>query len=115
MDFVRECMAWGEEAFPLTDQIARVFNPPELDEPLQCTGRFHYNDLTAVMAAFRAHLKTHPGWLWSIERCPDTDYVLVTIVYGDDSSGRAEIFNENMCHALMEACIEAQRKVARAA
>ncbi len=103
MAFCQECLGWGEVGI-----IDGYESQPYSSVVSEGRSSFYYEDLNTVMdAVYTWADDLHRSWL-TISLKPTTGWKEWKVEFYD-----ASITHYSLCHALLEACVEANRKVGR--
>ena len=108
--FCKECMATKAEARRGLDDFPQVHYEDESGDGRRRFYLFDYERLATVLDAAAAFIE-RAGLHLRLEIRGDQQQVVI----GDEHEALGHSTDTDICHALMAACLEAQRKLARAA
>ena len=106
LDFCRECLGWEDAAASMWGQCSNKMVVAKRGRSV--VERLRYTDLNAVMEAVR-------GWCirnkLGLTLCCDQSGFEVIVFSASFDEIDEEATNQNPCHALLAACVEAARKL----
>lgn len=101
LKFARECLGWDDATLSPTGAEC-VFS-----QRVSITKRLMFADLNSVMEAIRGWHRKHKLFL-SVQSYPEHDVFEVQVF---DAKVTVDYEYQNLCHALLAACVEASRKL----